>query len=125
MSTEKYDPIISVNLTSNKTPIFFVHTGVDKVLIFINLNKYFQNEQPFYAFHTLGFKPGHPFFSSIDKMVSSYIAVVKQMQPHSLYTITSYSHGGVIVFEIVKRLEAMGDEVKFTSVINIPPNITD
>ncbi|KAG2057213.1 hypothetical protein BDR06DRAFT_1037485 [Suillus hirtellus] len=42
-----------------------------------------------------------------------------------LYTITGYSYGGVVTFEIAKQLEAMGKEVKFFSSINIPPNISD
>ena len=124
-STEEYDPIVPLNLTGNKTPIFFVHPGVGEVLIFVNLAKYFQNERPFYAFRARGFEPGHPFFGSMDEMVSSYAAAVKRTQPHGPYAIAGYSYGGVVAFEVAKRLEAMGDEVKFTGLINIPPNIAD
>jgi thioesterase domain-containing protein len=124
-STEEYDPIVTLNLTGNKTPIFMVHTGVGEVLIFVYLAKYFQNERPFYAFRARGFEPGHPFFGSMDEMVSSYAASVKRMQPHGPYAIAGYSYGGVVAFEVAKRLEAMGDEVKFTGVINILPHIAD
>ena len=124
-STEEYDPIVPLNLTGNKTPIFMVHPGVGEVLIFVNLAKYFQNERPFYAFRARGFEPGHPFFGSMDEMVSSYAAAVKRTQPHGPYAIAGYSYGGVVAFEVAKRLEAMGDEVKFTGLINIPPHIAD
>ncbi|KAG8215411.1 hypothetical protein J3R82DRAFT_9019 [Butyriboletus roseoflavus] len=124
-STEEYDPIVPLNLTGNKTPIFMVHPGVGEVLIFVNFAKYFQNERPFYAFRARGFEPGHPFFGSMDEMVSSYAAAVKRTQPHGPYAIAGYSYGGVVAFEVAKRLEAMGDEVKFTGLINIPPNIAD
>ncbi|KAF8435471.1 putative quinone synthetase [Boletus edulis BED1] len=124
-STEEYDPIVPLNLTGNKTPIFMVHPGVGEVLIFVNLAKYFQNERPFYAFRARGFEPGHPFFTSMDEMVSSYAAGVKRTQPHGPYAIAGYSYGGVVAFEVAKRLEAMGDEVKFTGLINIPPHIAD
>ena len=122
--TEGYDPIVPLNLTGNKTPIFMVHPGVCEVLIFVNLAKYFQNERPFYAFRARGFD-GHPFFGSMDEMVSSYVAAVKRTQPHGSYAIAGYSYGGVVAFEIAKRLEAMGDQVKFTGLINIPPHIAD
>ncbi|KAG9315585.1 atromentin synthetase [Chiua virens] len=124
-STEEYDPIVPLNLTGNKTPIFMVHPGVGEVLIFVNLAKYFQNERPFYAFRARGFEPGHPFFGSMDEMVSSYAAAVRRTQPHGPYAIAGYSYGGVVAFEVAKRLEAMGEEVKFTGLINIPPNIAD
>jgi len=58
-------------------------------------------------------------------MVSSYAAAVKRTQPHGPYAIAGYSYGGVVAFEVAKRLEAMGDEVKFTGLINIPPHIAD
>ncbi|KAG1743827.1 atromentin synthetase [Suillus lakei] len=123
--TEEYDPIVPLQLTGNKTPIFFVHPGVGEVLIFVNLAKYFQNERPFYALRARGFEPGHPFFTSMDEMVSCYAAAVKRTQAKGPYAIAGYSYGGVVAFEVAKRIEAMGDEVKFTGLINIPPHIAD
>ncbi|KAG1729452.1 atromentin synthetase [Suillus lakei] len=121
--TEEYDPIVPLQLTGNKTPIFFVHPGVGEVLIFVNLARYFQNERPFYALRARGFEPGHPFFTSMDEMVSCYAAAVKRTQTTGPYAIAGYSYGGVVAFEVAKRLEAMGEEVKFVAPINIPPVI--
>ncbi|KAG2106151.1 atromentin synthetase [Suillus discolor] len=123
--TEEYDPIVPLQLTGNKTPIFFVHPGVGEVLIFVNLAKYFQNERPFYALRARGFEPGHPFFTSMDEMVSCYATAVKRTQATGPYAIAGYSYGGVVAFEVAKRLEAMGEEVKFVGLINIPPHIAD
>ncbi|KAG2346155.1 atromentin synthetase [Suillus weaverae] len=123
--TEEYDPIVPLQLSGNKTPIFFVHPGVGEVLIFVNLAKYFHNERPFYAFRARGFDAGHPYFTSMDEMVSCYAAAVKKTQATGPYAIAGYSYGGVVAFEVAKRLEAMGDEVKFVGLINIPPYIAD
>ncbi|KAG2113392.1 Alpha/Beta hydrolase protein [Suillus discolor] len=123
--TEEHDPIVPLQLTGNKTPIFFVHPGVGEVLIFVNLAKYFQNERPFYALRARGFEPGHPFFTSMDEMVSCYAAAVKRTQAIEPYAIAGYSYGGVVAFEVAKRLEAMDEEVKFVGLINIPPHIAD
>ncbi|KAF9244493.1 atromentin synthetase [Melanogaster broomeanus] len=124
-NAEEYDPIVPLQLTGKGTPIFMVHPGVGEVLIFVNLAKYFQNERPFYALRARGFEPGHPFFTTMDEMVSCYAAAVKRTQAHGPYAIAGYSYGGVVAFEVAKRLEAMGDEVKFTGLINIPPHIAD
>ncbi|KAG1873931.1 atromentin synthetase [Suillus subluteus] len=123
--TEEYDPIVPFSVTGNKTPIFFVHPGVGEVLIFVNLAKYFQNERPFYAFRARGFDSGHSFFTSMDEMVSCYAAAAKRIQATGPYAIAGYSYGGAVAFEVAKRLEAMGEEVKFFAPINIPPNICD
>ncbi|KAG1864950.1 atromentin synthetase [Suillus subalutaceus] len=121
--TEEYDPIVPLQLSGNKTPIFFVHPGIGEVLIFVNLAKYFHNERPFYAFRARGFDAGHPYFTSMDEMVTCYAAAVKKTQATGPYAIAGYSYGGVVAFEVAKRLEAMGDEVKFIGLINIPPHI--
>ncbi|KAG2064216.1 atromentin synthetase [Suillus decipiens] len=120
---EEYDPIVPLQLTGNKTPIFFVHPGIGEVLIFVNLAKYFHNERPFYAFRARGFDAGHTYFTSMDEMVSCYAAAVKKTQATGPYAIAGYSYGGVVAFEVAKRLEAMGNEVKFVGLVNIPPHI--
>jgi thioesterase domain-containing protein len=126
ISTEvEYDPVVPLQLTGSKTPIFMVHPGVGEVLIFVNLAKYFANDRPFYALRARGFEPGQPFFSSMDEMVSCYAAAVKRTQPHGPYAVAGYSYGGVVAFEVAKRLEAQGDEVRFVGLINIPPHIAD
>ncbi|KAG2099303.1 uncharacterized protein F5147DRAFT_814431, partial [Suillus discolor] len=78
-------------------------TQMRKVFIFLNLARYFQNERPFYAFRARGFDSGHPPFTSMDEMVSYYVAAAKRIQA---------------------TLEAMGEEVKFFAPINISPNIS-
>ncbi|KAG2151535.1 atromentin synthetase [Suillus clintonianus] len=120
---EEYDPIVPLSVTGNKTPIFLVHPGIGEVLIFVNLANYFQNERPFYAFRAPGFDTGHPLFTSMDEMVSFYAAAAKRVQAKGPYAIAGYSYGGVVAFEVAKRLESMGEEVKFFAPINIPPNI--
>ncbi|KAI5986032.1 hypothetical protein F5J12DRAFT_868787, partial [Pisolithus orientalis] len=122
---EEYDPIVPLQLTGDRTPVFMVHAGLGEVLIFVNFAKSFQNERPFYTLRSRGFESGHPFFGSVNEMVSCYAAAVKRTQPKGPYAIAGYSYGGVVAFEVAKRLEAMGDEVKFTGVIDIPPHIAD
>ncbi|KAI6016274.1 hypothetical protein BKA83DRAFT_658557 [Pisolithus microcarpus] len=61
----------------------------------------------------------------MDEMVSSYAAAVKHARAKGPYAIARYSYSGVVAYEVVKHLEAMGDEVKFTGLINVPPHITD
>ncbi|KAF8550109.1 hypothetical protein OG21DRAFT_1478637 [Imleria badia] len=74
VTAQEYAPIVPLNLTGDKTPVFVVHPGVGE-------------------------------------MVSS---AVKRTQPR----------GGVVAFDVAKRLEVMG-EVKSTGLIHILPYIAD
>jgi len=120
-----YDPIVPLQTTGDKTPIFFVHPGVGEVLIFVNLAKYFYGERPFYAFRARGFDKDQPVFTSMAEMVGCYADAMQKIRPHGPYALAGYSYGGVVAYEVAKVLESRGEEVKFVGLINIPPHIAD
>jgi acyl-CoA synthetase (AMP-forming)/AMP-acid ligase II/thioesterase domain-containing protein len=118
-----YDPIVPVQLTGSKTPLFCVHPGVGEILVFVNLAKYFVNERPFYALRARGFNENETYFTSFDEMVATYVEAIRQRQPHGPYAIAGYSYGGAVAFEIAKVLESQGEQVPFIGSFNLPPHI--
>lgn len=58
-------------------------------------------------------------------MNSTYAAAVMKTQQHGPYVVIGYSYGGVLAFEIAKRLEAAGEEVAFLASLNLPPFIKE
>lgn len=120
-----YDPLVPLQLSGDKTPLFCVHPGVGEVLVFVNLAKYFVNERPFYALRARGFGEGETHFSSFTEMVDCYVTAITARQPHGPYAIAGYSYGGAVAFEIAKALEARGERVDFVGIFNLPPHIQD
>ncbi|KVE41070.1 non-ribosomal peptide synthetase [Burkholderia sp. BDU5] len=119
----EYDPVVPLQLTGAKTPLFCVHPGVGEVLVFVNLAKYFVNERPFYALRARGFNEGETYFSSFDEMVNTYVEAIRKRQPHGPYAVAGYSYGGAVAFEIAKVLESQGERVDFVGSFNLPPHI--
>ncbi|MFD9902947.1 alpha/beta fold hydrolase [Streptomyces sp. NPDC059063] len=119
-----YDPLVPLQITGDGTPLFCVHPGLGEVLVFVNLAKYFTGERPFYALRARGFGQGETHFGTFDEMVSTYVAAIRRVQPSGPYAVAGYSYGGAVAFEMAKRLEADGDEVKFVGVFNLPPSIS-
>ncbi|RCG24494.1 alpha/beta fold hydrolase [Sphaerisporangium album] len=118
-----YEPLVPLQLTGSKTPLFCVHPGVGEVLVFVNLAKYLVNERPFYALRARGFGEGETHFTSFGEMVDTYVAAITARQPHGPYAIAGYSYGGAVAFEIAKVLEARGERVDFVGIFNLPPYI--
>ncbi|HEY0700662.1 MAG TPA: non-ribosomal peptide synthetase [Micromonospora sp.] len=118
-----YDPIVPLQLSGDKTPLFCVHPGVGEVLVFVNLAKYFVGDRPFYALRARGFNEGETPFASFDEMVDSYVAAIRARQPHGPYAVAGYSYGGAVAFEIAKVLESQGERVDFVGSFNLPPHI--
>lgn len=118
-----YDPLVPLQQTGAKTPLFCVHPGVGEVLVFVNLAKYFLNERPFYALRARGFGANEDYFRTFDEMVQCYVQAIRGKQPNGPYAVAGYSYGGVVAFEIAKALEAAGERVEFVGIFNLPPHI--
>jgi acyl-CoA synthetase (AMP-forming)/AMP-acid ligase II/thioesterase domain-containing protein len=118
-----YDPLVPLQQTGTKTPLFCVHPGVGEVLVFVNLAKYFLNERPFYALRARGFGANEDYFHTFDEMVQCYARAIRGKQPKGPYAVAGYSYGGVVAFEIAKVLESEGERVEFVGIFNLPPHI--
>ncbi|MEV0545099.1 non-ribosomal peptide synthetase [Nocardia salmonicida] len=119
----RYDPIVALQTSGDKTPLFCVHPGVGEVLVFVNLAKYFVGDRPFYALRARGFNNGEEPFHTFDEMVDVYLSAIRRRQPHGPYALAGYSFGAAVAFEIAKRLEAEGERVDFLGSFNLPPHI--
>ncbi|WP_236725330.1 non-ribosomal peptide synthetase [Amycolatopsis orientalis] len=121
--TDEYDPLVTLQRTGDKTPLFCVHPGTGEVMLYVSLAKYFTNERPFHALRARGFNPGESFFATWDEMIDCYVTAIQAEQPHGPYAVAGYSYGGAVAFEIAKRLEAKGEHVGFVCVISQIPHI--
>jgi len=123
--TRAYDPVVPLQVTGRKTPLFCIHPAVGEVLVYVNLAKYFVNDRPFYALRARGFNEGESYFDTLDEVVSTYVDAIRRCQPHGPYAIAGYSFGGIAGFEVAKRLEAQGERVAFFCSIDMPPYVTE
>ena len=117
-----YSPVVPMGSKGNKTPLWLVHPGVGEVLVFLNLAK-FITDRPVYALRAKGFEIGEGFFDDIPQIVETYCKHMRQTQPKGPYAIAGYSFGAMLAFEISKRLEGQGEQVKFLGSFNLPPHI--
>ena len=117
-----YNPVVPLGTKGNRTPLWLVHPGVGEVLVFLNLAK-FITDRPVYALRAKGFEQGEDFFDSIPEVVETYRECIRRTQPQGPYAIAGYSFGAMLAFEISKRLEAEGENVRFLGSFNLPPHI--
>ncbi|KAL8829806.1 MAG: hypothetical protein Q9191_001809 [Dirinaria sp. TL-2023a] len=121
-SPQKYSPVVTLQASGTKTPLWLVHPGVGEVLVFLNLAKYIV-DRPVYALRARGFDVRESYFNDIPEVISTYHAAIKEVQPSGPYAIAGYSYGSMIAFETTKVLESKGDKVQFLGAFNLPPHI--
>ena len=117
-----YSPVVTLQASGTKTPLWLVHPGVGEVLVFLNLAKYIV-DRPVYALRARGFDDGETYFNDIPEVVSTYYNAIKAVQPSGPYAIAGYSYGSMLAFEITKVLERGNDKVPFLGAFNLPPHI--
>ncbi|THC92147.1 hypothetical protein EYZ11_008392 [Aspergillus tanneri] len=117
-----YDPVVPLQRNGNRPPLWLVHPASGNVLIFTALARAF-HDRPIYAFRSRGVQRGEALFPSASSMAATYHAAMKRTQPTGPYALAGYSLGSSIAFEIAKRLESNGDEVRFLGALDGPPDI--
>jgi acyl-CoA synthetase (AMP-forming)/AMP-acid ligase II/thioesterase domain-containing protein/acyl carrier protein len=115
---QAYEPIVCLQSTGRKAPLFCVHPGNGEIFSLVNVAKYFLNDRPFYALRAPGFNEGEKYFETFAELLSTYVDAILKRQAHGPYAIAGYSFGCVIAFEIAKELEARGLEVAFLGSID-------
>jgi len=117
----EYDPVVLLQRSGSKTPLFCFHPGNGSVITYVNLAKYFAGERPFYAMRPRGFRPSEPVFETFEAMIESYYSAIRGRQAHGPYALAGYSLGGAIAFEVANRLQQDGERISFLGCIDIYP----
>jgi thioesterase domain-containing protein/acyl carrier protein len=116
--TRQYDPVVPLQTTGRKMPLFCVHPGNGEILTLVNVAKYFLNDRPFYALRAPGFNEGEEYFNTFQELLTTYVNAILKRQPQGPYAIAGYSFGCSIAFEIAKEFEARGNSVAFLGCID-------
>ena len=122
MGDKDYDPIVTLRGSGSKSPIFLVHPGGGEFLIWLSMLQHLP-DRPMYAFRIRGFHAWESCFATFTDMLDCYEAAVLRVQPHGPYAFMGLCFGGAVSFELTKRLERRGEEVKFCGGIDNPPQI--
>lgn len=122
-TNDDYDPLVPMQHTGTKTPLFCVHPGAGEVLVLLDLAKHFAGDRPFYAIRARGFTDGETPFTSHQEMIATYTRAIQEKQPHGPYALAGYSSGGIIAFAIARELESRGEQVAFLGGIDFPPTL--
>ncbi|MHA7629651.1 non-ribosomal peptide synthase/polyketide synthase [Corallococcus sp. M7] len=105
-------------------PLFLVHPGGGNVLAYSELARRLGPSLPVFGLQSRGLD-GRPVAESIEEMASLYIEAIRTVQPHGPYQLGGWSLGGVIAYEMARRLREAGEAVDVLALIDAHvPGIT-
>jgi len=106
-----WNSLVPIKTKGNKRPIYIVHGFGMNVLLFNNVAKNMDAEQPVYALQARGLNAEDKPFDKMEDIAAHYIAEIVANDPGPSYALAGYSFGGIIAFEMAKQLQAMGKEI--------------
>ncbi|HEY0606073.1 MAG TPA: thioesterase domain-containing protein, partial [Herpetosiphonaceae bacterium] len=104
-------PLVALQSGGVRSPLLFIHPIGGSITSYLNLARYLDREQPFYAAQSpmlMGAAPE----ATIEALAARYIDALKQTRPHGPYRLGGWSFGGIVAFEMARQLAAHGDEVE-------------
>jgi thioesterase domain-containing protein/acyl carrier protein len=102
------------------TPLFVVAGMFGNVLNLSHLAHLLGEERPFYALQARGLYGDTPPHETFEEMAAAYLEEIRQVQPHGPYLLGGFSGGGLIAFEMARRLVADGEKIMTILMLDTP-----
>ena len=118
-SSSEWSPMVCLRPgVAGQTPVFFIHGSRGNVLVFKSFADRVRPEQPVYALQAAGVDGKMEPDQTIEVMAERYLAAIRRVQPNGPYMFAGYSGGGVIGYEMARRLREEGQETSMLMLID-------
>jgi thioesterase domain-containing protein len=121
--------IVPLQAGGSKPPLYCAHAVSGSAYSYLGLARLLGADQPVYGFEAPGFDNDRAPVRSLPALAAEYTAILREFQPTGPYQLLGWSLGGVLVFEMAKRLTAAGRTVSslilvdagLPEVMDLPP----
>jgi amino acid adenylation domain-containing protein len=115
-------PLIPINITGARPPLFFVHPIGGSVAPYIRLASLLGTDQPFYGLEDPSLH-GAQAVSRVQDAAARHVAAVREVQQTGPYHVGGWSFGGAVALEMARRLRTDGHQVPLVVALDtvLPP----
>jgi len=113
-----YDPLVLLRPGRGEAPLFFVHSLRGDVFEMRRLAVELGGDVPVYGLRARGLDPRLEPETSVEQMAASYIEAILSVQEKGPYRLAGYSFGGLVAFEMARRLRQRGEEIGWLGLID-------
>jgi len=104
-------PLVTLKAGDGVPPLFFIHGVGGNVVEILPAARRVTYPGAVIGIRARGVVRGEKPHSSIEAMAADYLREIKARQPNGPYYLCGYSSGGLVAFEIARRLSESGDEL--------------
>ena len=108
---QRREPLVEVQTGHGGIPVFFVHPVGGDVLCYLDLARELGPDRSVYALQAPDPEPGRGPLATIESLAEHYLEAVRRVQPAGPYLLGGWSMGGLVAFEMARRLLGAGEAV--------------
>jgi len=106
-----WSSLVPIQPRGDRPPLFCVHAVGGSVLPYRALSARLGRDQPFYGLQARGLHDPMSRPERVEEMAEHYLVEMRSLQPHGPYYLGGHSAGGLVAYEMARRLRDMGEEV--------------
>jgi acetoacetyl-CoA synthetase len=123
-SLPPFSPCVLLKAGDVGHPVFLLH-GIDGTLLeFFDLVRSLETQNPIYGLQARGADGLETPCSRIEEMAQFHIDAIRNLQPHGPYQLVGYSLGGLVAFEMARRLAETGESTELLVMIDSYPALS-
>lgn len=115
-------PLVTLKAGDEAPPIFFIHGAGGNVFKLLPTARRVAYSGAVIGVRARGVVRGEVPHASIEAMAADYLREIKERQPTGPYYLCGYSSGGLVAFEIARRLSESGDAVGLVGLFDTRPS---
>jgi amino acid adenylation domain-containing protein len=117
------DTLLPLRKDGHLPPLFCIHPAAGVSLPYAGLLPHIPVGHPVYGLQVPSYTASYKKHSSIEDMVSDYLALIRSVCPAGPYLLLGWSFGGLVAFEVATQLEAAGETVALVALLDSYPAV--
>jgi thioesterase domain-containing protein/acyl carrier protein len=118
IGSPSWSPLVAIQPGGSQRPFFCVHPAGGNVLCYYDLARCLDSDQPFYGFQAKGLDGQQDPNTTVEDMAVDYIEALRVIQPEGPYFLGGWSYGGIVAFEMARKLRTQGQQVALLALID-------
>jgi non-ribosomal peptide synthetase component F/thioesterase domain-containing protein len=114
----RHGPLVVLKAGAGSPPLFLIPGIGGNVVELLPLVRRLAYPGAVIGIRARGLARGETPRTSVEAMAEDYLREIKARQPHGPYRLCGYSFGGLVAFEIARRLSESGNDVGFVGLFD-------
>jgi acyl-coenzyme A synthetase/AMP-(fatty) acid ligase/thioesterase domain-containing protein/acyl carrier protein len=119
--TARYVPLVLLKEGAGAPSVYFVHGLGGNVAELFPVARSMTYPGAVFGIQARGLRARETPHLTVEAMAVEYLRAIKACQPQGPYCLCGYSFGGLVAFEMARRLKQSGDSVSFVGLFDTMP----